>query len=112
MPVQNPSTSVAVRCVDCCAFVAACATDVLAAITCKPVLSIKNVRELRTAGRPVEPWTWKVTIVATRAIARPESGNFEIDVVLLIYAGADMQFTEKYRWTAGQFDVSIELEER
>lgn len=111
MPVRNPSTfrRGALTSLIACAFVAACATDALAAITCKPVLSIKNVRELRSAGRPVEPWTWKATIVADARYCATKSGNFEIDVVLLIYAGADMQFTEKYRWTAGQFDVSIEL---
>ena len=37
------------------------------------------------------------------------SGNFEIDVIRTKEYSPDMQFTEKYRWNAGQFDVSIEL---
>ena len=111
MPVRNPSTlrRGALTSLVACAFVAACATNALAAITCKPLLSIKNVRELRTAERPVQPWTWKATIVADASYCATRSGNFEIDVIRIKEYSPDMQFTEKYRWNAGQFDVSIEL---
>jgi hypothetical protein len=92
-----------------CAFVAACATNALAAITCKPLLSIKNVRELRTAERPVQSWTWKATIVADASYCATKSGNFEIDLIRIKEYSPDMQITEKYRWNPGQFEVSIEL---
>jgi hypothetical protein len=72
-------------------------------------LSIKNVRELRTAERPVQPWTWKATIVADASYCATKSGNFEIDVIRIKEYSPDMQITEKYRWNPGQFEVSIEL---
>ena len=111
MPVQNPSTRrrIALTALVACAFVAVCATDALTAITCKPLLSIKNVRELRTAERPVQSWTWTATIVADASYCATRSGNFEIDVIRIKEYSPDTQITEKYRWNAGQFDVSIEL---
>jgi len=92
-----------------CAFVASCATSAFAAVTCKPILSIKNVRELRTAGQPVQPWTWKATIVADSSFCATKYGNFEIDFIRIKEYSLDLQFTEKYRWSAGQIDVSMEL---
>ncbi len=111
MPVRNPSTlrRGALTSLSACALVAAWATDALAAITCKPLLSIKNVRELRTAERPVQPWTWKATVVADASYCATKSGNFEIDFIRIKEYSPDVQFTEKYRWNSGQFDVSIEL---
>jgi len=79
-----------------------------AAITCKPLLTIKNVREIRTSTLP-QPWIWQATIVADASYCATRSGQFEIDVIRIKEYSPDMQFTEKYRWTAGQFDVSIEL---
>lgn len=84
-------------------------TAASSAITCKPILSVKNVRELRTAERPVQPWTWKATIVADASFCATKSGNFEIDFVQIKEYSLDVQFTEKYRWTSGQIDVSMEL---
>jgi len=92
-----------------CTFAASWAANALAAIACKPILSIKNVRELRTAGRPVLPWTWKATVVADTSYCATKSGNFEIDVIRIKEYSADLQFTEKLRWSSGQFDVSFEL---
>lgn len=111
MPVRNPSTlrRIVPTSLLAGALVALWATDALAAITCKPLLSIKNVRELRPAERPVQPWTWKATIVADASYCATKSGNFEIDAIQIKEYAPDVQFTEKYRWTAGQFDVSIEL---
>ena len=81
----------------------------LAAVTCKPILSVRNVRELRTAERPVEPWTWKATIVADASYCATKSGSFEIDFIRIKEYAPDTQFTEKLRWSSGQFDVSMEL---
>jgi hypothetical protein len=92
-----------------CALVASWATGALATVTCKPILSVRNVREFRNAERPVQPWTWKATIVADASYCGTRSGWFEIDVIRIKEYAPDVQFTEKYRWNPGQFDVSIEL---
>jgi hypothetical protein len=111
MPVRNPSTlrRNALTSFLAGALVASWATDALAAVTCKPILSIRNVRELRTAERPVQPWTWKATVVVDASYCATKSGNFEIDFIRIKEYSLDMQFTEKYRWTPGQIDVSMEL---
>lgn len=84
------------------------ATGTLSAITCKPILSIKNVREIRISGLP-QPWTWRATIVADRSYCATRSGSFEIDFIRIKEYAPDVQFTEKFRWNFEQFDVSIEL---
>ncbi len=66
------------------AFAGPVATGALAAITCKPILSIKNVRELRTANMPTQPWIWKATIVADNAYCATTAGAFEIDFVQMM----------------------------
>ncbi len=111
MPTRSPSTlrRNALASLVACALVAACATDALAAITCKPILSVRNVRELRTADRPVQPWTWKATIVADNAHCATAAGAFEIDFIRIKEYSPDMQFTERYKWTPGQFEVTMEL---
>jgi hypothetical protein len=91
-----------------CALVASCATGALGAITCKPLLAIKNVREIRTSAMP-QPWTWQATVIADASYCATRSGQFEIDVIRIKEYAPDVQFTEKYRWNAGQFDVTIEL---
>ena len=90
-----------------CLFVAP-AVPAFATITCKPLLAIKNVREIRISALP-QPWRWQATITADASYCATRSGNFEIDVIRIKEYSPDMQFTEKYRWNAGQFDVSIEL---
>jgi hypothetical protein len=80
-----------------------------AAITCKPILSIKNVREIRASNLPLQPWAWTATIVADGSYCATSSGSFEIDFVRIKEYSPDVQFTEKYRWTRGQFDVTVEL---
>src|SRR5262245_28837460 len=85
------------------------AASASAAVACKPILSIKNVRELRTAGRPALPWIWQATIAVDASFCATRSGNFEIDFIRIKEYAPDMQFTEKYRWIPGQIDVSMEL---
>lgn len=91
-----------------CSFIWLAAASSQSAITCKPVLSLRNVREIRTSSTP-QPWTWKATVVADRTHCATGSGAFEIDFIRIKEYAPDMQFTEKFRWTPGQFDVSIEL---
>jgi hypothetical protein len=91
-----------------CASVVLAAPTALAEITCKPLLAIKNVREIRTSTLP-RPWIWRATIIADAGYCATESGDFEIDLIRIQEYSPDVQFTERYRWRAGQFDVSIEL---
>ena len=81
----------------------------LAAITCKPILSVRNIREIRASDMPIQPWIWKATIVADDTYCGTATGAFEIDFMRIKEYAPDVQFTEKYRWTAGQFDIMIEL---
>ena len=92
-----------------CAFAGPVATGALAAITCKPILSIRNVRELRTANMPIQPWIWKATIVADDTYCATATGVFEIDFIQIKEYSPDVQFTERYKWTPGQFEVTMEL---
>jgi len=92
-----------------CAFAGPAATGALAAITCKPILSIRNVREIRAAEMSILPWIWKATIVADNTFCATAGGGFEIDFVRIKEYSADVQFTERYQWTAGQFDIAMEL---
>jgi hypothetical protein len=91
-----------------CSFVTPAATRAHSAITCKPLLSIKNIREIRTSII-LQPWIWKATIVADASYCATGSGSFEIDFIRIKEYSPDVQFTERYRWTPGQFDVTIEL---
>lgn len=84
------------------------ATGALAAVTCKPILSVKNVREVRTSMFP-QPWTWRATIHADRTFCATQAGSFEIDFVRIKEYAPDLQFTEKFQWVTGQFDVAIDL---
>jgi hypothetical protein len=82
----------------------------LAELACKPMLTLRNVREVRPAAPPIAPWTWKATIVADTRYCATRTGSFEIDFVQAKEYSQDVQYTEEFRWNAGQFDVSIELD--
>jgi hypothetical protein len=85
------------------------AANALAEVGCKPRLSIKNVSESRSASSLIAPRTWKASIVADTTFCATRSGGFEIDFVRIKEYSPDLQFTERLRWSAGQFDVSFEL---
>jgi hypothetical protein len=85
------------------------AERIFAAIACKPTLSFRNVREVRQPIPPLAPWTWRATIVADARFCATLSGSFEIDFIRIKEYSPDLQFTERFRWSAGQFDVSFEL---
>ena len=88
---------------------AALATSALSNVICKPMLSIKYVREIRAPQASIRPWTWSATITADARFCATAAGNFEIDFVRIKEYSPDMQVTEKYKWAPGQFDVSFEL---
>ena len=62
-----------------CASLGLNAAPALSAISCKPLLAIKNVREIRTSSMP-QPWTWQATITADASSAskgnRPDSAKY------------------------------------
>jgi hypothetical protein len=37
------------------------------------------------------------------------SGSFEVDFIRIKEYAPDLQFTEKYRWTTGEFEIALEL---
>jgi hypothetical protein len=78
-------------------------------VACKPLLSIRDVREARSSLMPTIPWRWGATIVANTRYCATLSGTFEIDFVRSKENSPDLQFTEKFRWSQSQFDVSMEL---
>jgi hypothetical protein len=84
------------------------AGDALPAITCKPILLVRNVQEVRgpTAS---QPWSWTATIVADASYCSTRSGTFEIDFIRIKEYAPDVQFTEVYKWSPGRFRVAVEL---
>jgi hypothetical protein len=107
-PSCRPLRRLALMSLLACSFAGPAATSALPAITCKPLLSIKNVREIRASIIP-QSWVWKAAIAADTSYCATGSGSFEIDFIRSKEYSPDIQFTEKYRWTPGQFDVTIEL---
>lgn len=84
------------------------ASTASAQVACKPLLSLKAVREVR-ASTPTMPWRWNATIVADARHCATLSGDFEIDFVRIKENSPDLQFTQKFRWRHDEFGVSMEL---
>jgi hypothetical protein len=82
--------------------------DTFAAVTCKPILSIKNVREVRAANF-LQPWTWKATVMADLTYCATKKGFFEMDFIRIKEYSPDIQFTERFNWIPGHFEVTMEL---
>lgn len=79
------------------------------AVTCRPVLSTKVVQEARPSFPQVLPWRWQATIVADASFCATRSGQFEMDFIRLKENAPDLQFTQAFRWTESQFEISMEL---
>ena len=62
-------------------------------VACKPLLSIKSVREVRSPSPQPLPWRWNATIVADTGFCATRSGNFEVDFVRIKEYSPDIQFT-------------------
>jgi hypothetical protein len=86
-----------------------CTATARSEIACKPLLSVVNTREIRNAAQPALPWTWRATIATDLRFCATQSGPFEIDFVRIKEYAPDIQFTQRFRWAARQFDVSMEL---
>jgi hypothetical protein len=76
-------------------------------VACKPLLSTREVRTDRES--PVLPYEWKVTVIADARHCATRWGTFEIDFIRIKEYSPDLQFTEKFQWKEGRFDVSLEL---
>src|SRR5262249_14287398 len=81
----------------------------LSQVACKPLLSIKSMREVRVLSLQALPWRWSATITADTRFCATRSGRFEVDFVRIKENSPDLQFTQNFRWSQTQFDVSIEL---
>ena len=84
------------------------ASSSLAQVACKPFLFINSVREDR-AYTPSLQWKWKATIRTDNSHCATRSGNFEVDFVRLKENSPDLQFTQRFRWNEGQFDIAMDL---
>jgi len=75
-------------------------------VSCKPVLTIKDVRvsHVQSSQR-----IWSAILVADSSYCATSWGKFEIDFIRLKETAPDLQFTEQFTWTTGQFAVSIAI---
>jgi hypothetical protein len=78
-------------------------------VACKPLLSIKSVREVRAEHAPASPWRWTATLSGDARHCATRSGSFEIDFVRIKENAPDLQFTEKFRWQHDEFGIAMEL---
>ena len=85
------------------------ATSAFSQVACKPLLSTKAAREVRASSPQALTWKWQATIVADTSFCATRSGNFEMDFVRIKEYSPDLQFTQTFRWSQKQFDVSMEL---
>jgi hypothetical protein len=86
--------------------VLAAATPAHAETSCKPGLTLKEVRfsEVRSQQRT---WTALVAVDASQCAA--SSGKFAINFVRLKEIGIDLPFTEWFEWSPGQVEVSLDF---
>jgi hypothetical protein len=80
------------------------ATPAGAEFACKPALTFKHVR-FSGAQNQQRKWTATLAVDASRCAAT--TGQFEIRFVRLKEFGPDLTFTEKFRWTPGSVDASL-----
>jgi hypothetical protein len=79
----------------------------LSQVACKPFLSVRAVREVRSSY--LLPWVWNATITSDASHCATHSGTFEIDFVRIKENSPDLQFTQNFRWARKQFNISIEF---
>jgi hypothetical protein len=82
------------------------ATQASAGTSCKPMITFKEVRFSEAQNQRRE-WTATVSVVASRCAGT--SGQFDIKLVRLKEVGPDLLFTERFNWTPGLIDVSLEF---
>src|SRR6516162_91040 len=74
--------------------------------SCKPVLSLRDVRisEPRNLQR-----TWSGVLVADASPCSTTNGPFEIEFTRLKETAPDLRFTERFTWASGRSEVSIDM---
>jgi hypothetical protein len=82
------------------------ATQAPAGTSCKPVITFEEVRFSEAQNQRRE-WTATVSVVASRCAET--SGQFDIKLVRLKEIGPDLLFTERFNWTPGRIEVSLEF---
>jgi hypothetical protein len=87
-------------------FVICSVTQTMAEADCRPSLTFKDVK-FSEAQNQLRKWTGVISVDATRCTAT--SGPFEIKFVRLKEIGPDLLFTEKFNWSPGLVDVSLNL---
>src|ERR1700709_1511329 len=89
------------------AALALCAPDqAMAAIACKPVLTFKEVTFSEAQNRS-RKWTGVLAVDASRCVAA--SGAFEIKFVRIKEMGSDLLFSERFKWSPGLTQVSLDF---
>jgi len=82
------------------------ARQAVAGELCKPVLSLRDVRisEPRNLQR-----AWSGLLVADTSLCSTTSGPFEIEFTRLKETAPDLRFAERFTWTSGRSEVSIDI---
>jgi hypothetical protein len=78
----------------------------MAGIVCKPVLSFGEVR-FSEAQNKLRKWTGTLSVDASRCVAT--SGTFEVKFVRIKEIGADLLFSERFKWSPGLTHVSLDF---
>jgi hypothetical protein len=77
-----------------------------AGITCKPVLTFREVR-FSEAQNQLRKWTGVLAVDASRCLAT--SGAFEIKFVRIKEMGPDLLFSQRFKWSPGLTQVSLDF---
>jgi hypothetical protein len=78
----------------------------VAQIACRPILTFKEARFSEPQNQ-LRKWTGILSVDARRCAAT--SGAFEIKFVRIKEMGADLLFSERFRWTPGVVEVSLDF---
>ena len=81
-------------------------TQPMAQQACKPNLSFKQTRvsDVRNQQR-----TWTAILAVDASHCATSSGLFEIKFIRLKDIGPDLLFTERFKWSPGQVEVSLDF---
>jgi hypothetical protein len=78
----------------------------MARVACKPVFTFKEVR-FSEAQNQLRKWTGILGVDASRCVAT--SGAFEVKFVRLKEMGPDLLFSERFKWSPGPIEVSLDF---
>ena len=78
-----------------------------AVVSCKPILATRVTWDTRVS--PMQPYLWKAAMFADVRHCATHAGTFEVDFVRIKEYAPELQFTEQYRWTEGEFEIALEL---